>query len=1702
MAAATTAPPPCPAASVAASVAAGMDDTTARRASPLPLPLPPPAAAPSAPARPLSLVQHAGPPLADAIKRASLPNAAALAALPSPASSLGASPDASPHAAPVHRDGVPTAAVAAAAAAAWPLLSPVSPLALPPAAAAAISAATDPDAHVTGGAVGAAHDDDTSADGRPTASRAATAGPTPPAAAVSSSPEARARAAAAWISAPPSAPPSTSPSTVSRGSRVASAATAAAPASPPPPPPPAAAPLPDAPALPTATRSGTPPPPVAVAARVALSPMAIPARSASLGWDSRAARLARLPLRQAGALTARKLHPGLPAAELDAGVDLAAHVHEAACCCWIELRATYLVLYTWDRPEAPEGPVVDGAWVTAEDDTHSDVAQVGIHHPVADAGEASRVAREGGPVAAPEAGMAPDSASPGAPADRPSARAAAGPWTRSSPPMLRSLSPASSSVTAAATANSTLRSTLVSEEPFAALRRTPSPSHPPSHAADRGAGSTGSSPLSRRPPAPVTRLPIAQSMPSTAAAAAVSDLEDAAVGRPPDHQTPRRPRGPVQRPSMTSLSSLSFNGWWPRPERDHGSDRGSDAAPWALHRTASHDSASSLATLASSQSSATPPPAVPVGTARRVLSAGRHVQAPPGLRLLQALNLADAAVSLVEIQRPTTTRGPGSGAASRRLRRHGRPHRDSRSGPPDRAPRPRRGLLIRTPRHARPFLLTPCEGADAVPSDAPAAFTAALAAGAVALDVWEDALRRSINLAVMAALDHVLSLDLLPLPAFAAATPTVAAAPAARAALDAPSPAKAARARGKSVSMAIDMGTVSASESSSDVDECADASAAIRDRGAAAAAGVASTKSARTSGALPRRRSTLKLSFTSRSIRRRLSGHVPSLSFKSVAATEAPVADPATAAAATSTAPATTLSSATPSKDFRHAVTGNLSALWHQATTALRAPPPSLASPASPPAPAGAQAQPLAPRPTRTCSSMSVLPPIRTCSRGPSTMPTANSPTAASMTPAPSPSSPSPSSPSEPLVIGAPHASVHVGTMLPSMPSPMARKPTMTSLPPDEATRVASQHPHDDVDAVAASPAAGGMPTRVLSLSAFHGATPHHTFCLASGSPLSTPSTPASEADAMPAPKQLEVAPATSSTKPCLQLPASPGREDLPPLSSPGVPETTAAVAAPLSPSLSPTSPSPAPSPSKGRRGAGATRKTRGKFATPLASLQGLVASSPLSASAQRHDPESLVANEAVLAAAGADSPAVPSAPRTFGSRLAKMAHAARQIGTHVTATAAAAASLSSSSSSPAGKSMAGNPRAADAAERAAQLDAHGVPYALRACIAALAERGFGHEGLYRVSGSSACIARLTTYLRRHAGRPDPQAGLGARLLHGALDPERYDHDIHVLAGTIKALVRAPHPSSGMPLAPPQSYALFMAVYRHASETSDLCLPTIRAAVHAMPDAHQATLQTLCEHLAAVAALSHENRMTPRNLGIVFGPTVFAPPPSPPPPTTSTPSTAPGAFTPSESGYLAGSMQAHVTVVELLVTHAADIFAPGPPPSPPWPPSPSSPPPVTAMGQTAAAGKQDASPPVASAAEGTFGAEGVMTSSPTVSTATDSTAGAVVAMSPTIMPVATAGATAAAAETVVVRPRVPLRTSSSLNGGGGSPAPTGLPLLVIPPRRATLPSDPLGPVLPTVVALASSPPPTPPCSKPAPPAPPAGPDPAALAIGA
>lgn len=162
----------------------------------------------------------------------------------------------------------------------------------------------------------------------------------------------------------------------------------------------------------------------------------------------------------------------------------------------------------------------------------------------------------------------------------------------------------------------------------------------------------------------------------------------------------------------------------------------------------------------------------------------------------------------------------------------------------------------------------------------------------------------------------------------------------------------------------------------------------------------------------------------------------------------------------------------------------------------------------------------------------------------------------------------------------------------------------------------------------------------------------------------------------------------------------------------------------------------------------------------------------------------------------------------------------------------------------------------AEAVQRTALPESPFIPAILYRCITFLeAHHMEQEEGIYRLSGSATAIKQLRELFN---------AELDVDLLEG-------EHDMHAVAGLLKLYLRElPAPILGRDVQ--SDFMELMEMPSGAAKTT-----TLRTIIHSLPPDTTALLTTLCSHLNNVVRHSDVNKMTMRNVGIVFSPTLNIP---------------------------------------------------------------------------------------------------------------------------------------------------------------------------------------------------------------------------------
>ncbi|PWN44503.1 RhoGAP-domain-containing protein [Ceraceosorus guamensis] len=155
-----------------------------------------------------------------------------------------------------------------------------------------------------------------------------------------------------------------------------------------------------------------------------------------------------------------------------------------------------------------------------------------------------------------------------------------------------------------------------------------------------------------------------------------------------------------------------------------------------------------------------------------------------------------------------------------------------------------------------------------------------------------------------------------------------------------------------------------------------------------------------------------------------------------------------------------------------------------------------------------------------------------------------------------------------------------------------------------------------------------------------------------------------------------------------------------------------------------------------------------------------------------------------------------------------------------------------------------------------AAAEGRDVPIVVEKCISAVEAMGMDYEGIYRKSGGTSQLRVITQLFER--GQP-----------FNLEDVDRFN-DVSAVTSVLKNYFRElPEPLLTFDLHEDFIRAAELKGDPGAREAE------IRDLVQQLPRQHFNTLRALIKHLHRVRLSSEENRMTARNLGVVFGPTLM-----------------------------------------------------------------------------------------------------------------------------------------------------------------------------------------------------------------------------------
>ncbi|XP_019734644.1 rho GTPase-activating protein 21 isoform X1 [Hippocampus comes] len=147
------------------------------------------------------------------------------------------------------------------------------------------------------------------------------------------------------------------------------------------------------------------------------------------------------------------------------------------------------------------------------------------------------------------------------------------------------------------------------------------------------------------------------------------------------------------------------------------------------------------------------------------------------------------------------------------------------------------------------------------------------------------------------------------------------------------------------------------------------------------------------------------------------------------------------------------------------------------------------------------------------------------------------------------------------------------------------------------------------------------------------------------------------------------------------------------------------------------------------------------------------------------------------------------------------------------------------------------------------------VPLIVEVCCHVVEDRGLEYTGIYRVPGNNAAISNM-------------QEELNTKGIADIDVQEDKWRDLNVISSLLKSFFR----KLPEPLFTNEKYADFIEANR--TEDSVERLKQLKRLIRKLPDHHYETLKFLCAHLKRVSDNCEKNKMEPRNLAIVFGPTL------------------------------------------------------------------------------------------------------------------------------------------------------------------------------------------------------------------------------------
>lgn len=156
------------------------------------------------------------------------------------------------------------------------------------------------------------------------------------------------------------------------------------------------------------------------------------------------------------------------------------------------------------------------------------------------------------------------------------------------------------------------------------------------------------------------------------------------------------------------------------------------------------------------------------------------------------------------------------------------------------------------------------------------------------------------------------------------------------------------------------------------------------------------------------------------------------------------------------------------------------------------------------------------------------------------------------------------------------------------------------------------------------------------------------------------------------------------------------------------------------------------------------------------------------------------------------------------------------------------------------------------------------LPLIITKCLEEVESRGVSMEGIYRISGGNSAICAILDAFSGLTSNPRNDKKQMAKL------NEVMSGDINAVTSALKRYLR----KLPDPLIPFSLYDDFVKIGLNKQSTQVRCEELTNRVINKLPPANKHVLYKLCKHLELISQYESVNRMTTRNLCVVFAPTI------------------------------------------------------------------------------------------------------------------------------------------------------------------------------------------------------------------------------------